>query len=118
MGNMIDILSGRAFKNQENNWIEVKKASNDVYDIIDNNMTVKNGDWITDAVALGYMDWDNEVEDLDNGSSDGSQCFGISSQLKWKDVIFSDYVIRAPSIKRIKEALEHISIGAWCPGDV
>lgn len=30
----------------------------------------KDGDWIIDAVALGFTQWDDEVEDLDAGNSD------------------------------------------------
>jgi hypothetical protein len=118
MGNMLEVLSGEAHEKQEGNWIEVEETTPGNYDIVNDNMTVKDGDGIVENVALGFMGWDDEVEDLDNGQSDESQCFGMSDYLRWETVILAPDHIEAFSINRIKEALKHITIGAWCPGDI
>lgn len=118
MGNMLDILAGDAAKSQEGNWIEVEEKVEGVFTVINDNMTVKNGDSITENTNLGFSQWDKEVEDLDNGESDESQCFSMSSHLKWKDVDMTPEEFKAPSIKKLKEALKHVAICAWCPGDI
>jgi hypothetical protein len=118
MGNMIEMLSGEASAKQEGNWIEVEEKEPGVFAVVDDNMTVKDGDWVTENTALGFSQWDDEVEDLDAGNSDESQCFGMSSHLKWQDVDLMPEEFRAPSIERLKEALNHVAICAWCPGDI
>lgn len=118
MGNIIETLSGEAAAKQEGNWIEVEEKEPGVFSVVDDNMTVKNGDWVTESTALGFSQWDGEVEDLDAGSSDESQCFDMSSHLKWQDVDLTPGEFRAPSIERLKEALSHVAICAWCPGDI
>jgi hypothetical protein len=117
LGNMLEVLSGEAAEKQEGNWIEVEQKGR-VFTVVDENMTDKDGDWIVDSTALGFSSWDAEVKDLDNDQSDASQCFGISMHLKWKDVDMTPDEFRAPSIERLKEALNHVAICAWCPGDI
>ena len=74
MKNMVQVLSGEAEALAErSNWIEVVEKEPGVFEVTDNNLTVKDGDWITEATALGFSQWDEEVEDLDNGSSDEAQ---------------------------------------------
>jgi len=124
MSNMIQMLSGEAeaeAATSEGYWVKIKKVEKNLYKIIDENMTDKNGVWIYDDVSLGFSEWDETVTDLDRGSSDASQCFGISGHLIWKDVDMAfdcEYFFKAPSIARIKEALQHVAICAWCPGDI
>jgi len=118
LGNMLQILTGEALAKLEGNWIEVEERSPHVFTVVDENLTVKNGDWIIDATTLGFSGWDDEVEDLDAGNSDESQCFGMSDHLVWKDVILTPYEFRAPSIERLIEALGHVEICAWCQGDI
>jgi len=118
MGNMIEMLSSGASAKQEGNWIEVEEKGPGVFAIADDNMTVKGGDSVMEITALGFSQWDDEVEDLDAGNSDESQCFGMSSHLKWQDVDLPPEEFRAPSVERLKEALNHVAICAWCPGDI
>lgn len=121
LGNMIELVFGDAQAKQKDNWIAVEERNPGIFTVVNDNMTVKNGDWVTESTALGFSQWDNEVEDLDGAdeySSDESQCFGMSNHLIWKDVDLKPYEFRAPSIERLKEALEHVAICAWCPGDI
>ena len=96
----------------EKNWIEVEENEPGIYTVVDNNMTD------TDQTALGFAWWDDQVEDLDNGSSDESQCFGMSDHLRWHDVDLTPDEFRASSLERLKEALAHVEVCAWCPGDI
>jgi hypothetical protein len=116
MGNMLDVLSGNI--RLVENWIIVEEREPGKFFVVNDNMTVKNGDWIVDSVALGFSQWDDEVEDLDAGGSDESHCFGMSDHLRWNDVDLTPYEYKAPSIERLKEAFEHVAVCAWCPGDI
>lgn len=118
MSNMIEIVFGEAEAKLEGNWIEVEETEPGHFEVVDDNMTVKDGDWITESTNLGLCSWDEEVEDLDAGDSDESQCFGMSSHLKWKDVDIYPGGFTAPSVERIIEALNHVAMCAWCPGDI
>jgi hypothetical protein len=99
-------------------WIEVEETSPGVFDVVNDDFTVKNGDAIIEATDRGIMSWDSECKDIDNGQSDEAQCFGHSTEVHWNEVIMMPDGFRAPSIERLKEALKHISIAAWCPGDI
>ena len=98
--------------------IVVKETEPGTFKIVDNSITKKDGDSMTDATNFGFDEWDESVEDLDNGNSDISQCFGMSGHLKWKDVELTLGEIKAPSLDRLKEALQHIGITSYCPGDI
>ena len=117
MGNMIEVLSGEASAKLEGNWIKVERISPGHYKIVDDNLT-SGSYWISDSCALGFCSWDNEVTDLDAGNSDESQCFGMSDHLVWNDVELTPEELRAPSIKRLRKALDHVTFCAWCPGDI
>lgn len=118
LGNMIDIISGEAASNMEGNWIEVEERIPHIFTVVGDNMTVKDGDWITESTNLGFSSWDDEVTDLDKGQSDESQCFGMSDCLIWNEVYLTPYEFRVWSIERLIEALNHVAICAWCPGDI
>lgn len=93
-------------------WIIVERKGG-IFHIVDDNMTN------TDCSALGFDDWSDEVEDLDNGWSDESQCFGMSIKLKWKNIVLEpEGSINAKNIDELCGALEHINICAWCPWDI
>lgn len=117
LGNMIQLLSGGVSIPPEGEWIKVEEISSGVFKIVDNSMTdecnVLSGAW-----ALGLCFWDEEVEDLDAGNSDGSQCFGMSDHLRWKDVEISPDELCAPSLDLLKEALSHVAFCSWCPYDI
>ncbi|MEK7546030.1 MAG: hypothetical protein AAB554_03040 [Patescibacteria group bacterium] len=115
---MIMALSGSAPAGSDDPWIVVERVAYGRYVVVDENLTCKGGDWISDATALGFTAWDDEVEDLDAGNSDESQCFGMSAHLRWNDVNLTPDEFRAPSIERLLEALSHVTLCAWCPGDI
>ncbi len=118
LSNLVNALSESASADREQAWIEVVEAVPGMYRVVNDSLTVKGGDWIIDETALGFVAWDDEVEDLDTGNSDESQCFGMSSELRWNDVGLTPVEFRAPSIERLKEALSHVVVCAWCPGDI
>jgi hypothetical protein len=122
LGNMMELFGG-ATANPSGEWIEVQKVAPGTYHIVANSMTVE-GDWVTDNTALGFCGWDQEVENLDVGArrSDAASCFGMSEQLRWNDVRFNLFdepgQITAPTVARLRAALEHVVFCAWCAGDV
>ena len=118
LGNMIEVLLGDAADKLNSNWIEVEEREPGVFAVVDDNMTVKDGDWLSADTNLGFSEWDEEVEDLDGGYSDEGQCFGMSDHLRWQDVDLTPEEFHAPSIERVKEALNHVAVCAWCPGDI
>nr|MDO8119284.1 hypothetical protein [Candidatus Sigynarchaeota archaeon] len=97
---------------KEEYWIDVNEESPGMFVIVSENMTTEP------ETELGFSAWDKEVEDRDNGASDGSSCFGISSHLKWNDVELFPDSFKAPSIERLKEALAHVTMCAWDPWDL
>jgi hypothetical protein len=117
MGNMTEVLTGEALAAPKENWIIVDEIEPGLFQVVENSMT--SGDyWVQDPVALGFCWWDDEVEDLDAGNSDESQCFGISDHLRWNDVHLTSEELRAPSLDRLREAIGHVAFCAWCPGDI
>jgi hypothetical protein len=116
MAHLLEML--RSIRAEKESWIEVRETQTGVFSIVGDNMTNRNGNSITDITELGFIEWDNEVTDLDKGQSDESQCFGMSEKLKWRDVELTPTEIRAPSLELLKEALTHVIICAWCPGDI
>lgn len=116
-GNKLEAMLGGV--EQEGNWIEVEAEKPGVFVVVNDNMTVGDGNWVTENTALGFSWWDDEVENLDAGFSEVSQCFpGMSCYLKWQNVYLTTSDFRAPSVERLKEALNHVAICAWCPGDI
>lgn len=119
MGNMVEVLSGQAAEEAgEEHWIEIEETAPGEFEVVGNNMTEESKSTWTGNTALGFVGWDTDVEDNDAGSSDESQCFHMSDSLQWKDVHLSPKHFTAPSIDRLKEALQHVVYTAWCPGDI
>jgi len=102
--------------NNGSDTITVVETESGVFEVVEDSMT-QGDDWIVDPTALGFVDWDGEVENLDK-DSDGFQCFQISDVVRWNDVVLGTGQFTGPSIERVKEALRHVTITAWCPGDV
>ena len=108
----------RSFLGLREKWILVKEEKAGVFMVVDDSMTVKNGNSLFENTALSFCHWDEQVEDLDNGKSDESQCLGMSRHLRWNDVDLTPRRYTAPNINRLKEALTHVSICAWRPGEI
>jgi DNA repair ATPase RecN len=98
--------------------ITVEETEPGIFTIVDDSITVKDGDPMADETNICFRSWDDSVQDLDNGDSDISQCFGMSDHLQWEDVELTESEIRAPSLNRLKEALQHVEIISYCPGDI
>lgn len=109
LGSLLEALSGEV--KQKDNWIEVSQE-NYGFTVTGDNITTPSNE------ALGFVGWSDEVEDMDNGESDESQCFGMSNSLKWNEVIMTPGRFEVASIERLCEALEHVRISSWCPGDI
>ena len=118
LGNMVEVVLGSTLARPSARWwIEVEERRPNVHVVVDDNMTVKNGDWVVDNTSLGFSWWDDEViiRDVD---SELFEYFGISQHLRWRDVNLAPYRFRAPSFQRLREALSHVHLCAWCPGDM
>ncbi len=102
---------------QINHWLILRKHKNNTYAIIDDNMTVKNASWILETTALGFDIWDEDVINQDHGDAGWLK---LSEHLSWYDVDLNlgSKRFRAPSLERLKEALLHVNICAWCLGDL
>ena len=98
--------------------ITVEETEPGAFKIVDDSITKKDGDPMADATDIGFGKWDDSVKDLDNGDSDISKCFGMSEHLQWEDVELTASEIKAPSLNRLEEALQHIEITSYCPGDI
>ncbi len=98
--------------------ITVEETEPGVFKIVGDSITKKFGDPIIDVTHIGFGEWDESILDLDNNYSDISQCFGMSEHLQWEDVELTVDEIKAPSLNRLKEALQHIEIAPYCPGDI
>jgi DNA ligase (NAD+) len=87
-------------------WIELQKVSVKKYKII--NCSFKDP-----TQRIGYIDWDDEVEDLDGGSTPQSKAKGISSHLQWNDVSLTEESVVGTSIQDIEKALDHTNLTVW-----
>jgi len=87
-------------------WIELQKENAKKYKII--NCSFKNSDQ-----RLGYIHWDDEVEDLDDGVSPQSRGKGISSHLQWNGVSLTEESVAGATLEDIKQALMHTSMTVW-----
>ena len=111
MGNMIELLSGKAADQQEGNYLDIEETTPGTWTITADSMT-------GEETSLGISQWDETVTDLDNGDSDASQCFEMSEHLQWEDVtIYPDHFVAADPA-RIQEAVQHVLFCAWDPMDV
>jgi hypothetical protein len=102
-------------------WIEVTQVSKTTFHVTDDNMT-EEGDPIYTTSDFAFRSWDSEVEQLDVDSySEVVQVFRFSEELRWKDVYMKidvPFIMEAPSLDRLKEALSHVVFGSYCPGDI
>jgi len=87
-------------------WIELQKVSVKKYKIV--NCSFKDS-----TQRIGYIDWDDEVEDLDAGVTPQSKAKGISSHLQWNDVSLTEESVAGTSIQDIEKALDHTNLTVW-----
>jgi len=87
-------------------WIELQKVSTKKYKIA--NCSFKDTNQ-----RIGYINWDDEVEDLDDGSTPQSKAKGISSHLQWNDVSLTEESVAGTSIQDIEKALSHTNLTVW-----
>ena len=107
--------------------VEETKLNNDmsIFKCVDISDVIEpdTGDtWIRKNI-IGFFHWDKEVINLDDNCSDEAMCFNMSSRLNWEDVELtlrqgSRGSFKAKNIERLKEALSHIYIAAWCALDI
>lgn len=87
-------------------WLELQKVSPKKYKILNNSFA-------DDGQRIGYIHWDDEVEDLDDGTSAQSKEKGISSHLQWNDISLTEDSIGGSSIEDIEKALAHTNLTVW-----
>ena len=103
---------------KDNESIVVKEMEPGVFKIVDNSITKKDEHQMAGETFIGFGEWDDEVVDLDSRSSD-ARYFDMSEHLRWEDVEFiGDDEIKAPSLDRLKQALQHIKILPYNPEDM
>lgn len=102
---------------REGGTITVEETEPGTFEIVDNSLTQKGGDWRVANTALAFKEWDDDVENIDRGG-DAQVLLGLSESLRWKDVELTSFEIHAPSLDRLKEALEHVTLCAYCSGDL
>ncbi|MDO8600421.1 MAG: hypothetical protein Q7R73_02245 [bacterium] len=99
--------------------IVVERKKKNVFVVVDDNFTAKNGNRLGDKILRCFEKWDSEVEDLDRGFSDTASCFkGSSEHLKWQDVDLTPNKFVTSTLKKLKEAFSHVTLAAYCPGDL
>ncbi|HEU0050903.1 MAG TPA: hypothetical protein VFQ60_02485 [Patescibacteria group bacterium] len=107
-------------------WIEVEEIKPGLYEIVGNSLT-RPREWDERDTDLGLSQWDDEVRNLDT-ESESFDCYGISAHLAWDEVeIFfprgsgnlnTPWQIKAPSVERIRQALNHIAFCVWHYQDI
>ncbi len=98
--------------------ITVEEAEPGIFRTVSSDIANKDGDSMTDMTDIGFERWDDSVKDLDNGCSDISQCLSMSEHLQWKEVELTPYEIKAPSLDRLKKALQHIDITSYYSDEI
>ncbi|MFA6536567.1 MAG: hypothetical protein WCT25_04035 [Candidatus Paceibacterota bacterium] len=89
-------------------WVKVEEQEPGSFVVVADNLTTDE-----DAGSLGFSSWDHEVKDLDAGTSAGSEYFNMSDHLQWNDVDMTPEKFKAPTVERLKQALEHVHFCAW-----
>ncbi len=89
-------------------WLMLEETSSGTFKILASS--------IDTDYELVFSKWDESVEDL-NELSDYA-FFGLSERLKWKDVELTPKEIKAPSLDRAIEALQHLQIASHDPADI
>lgn len=94
-------------------WIELEQTGPGKWSIVDENFTDDQ------SPVVCFSDWSADAEDADAGSSDASQCFGLSEKLRVGDVEFDleSNVIAAPDVESIRAAIGSVVFCAWDPED-
>lgn len=97
----------------DNEWIEVRRTGDDVYELTANSIVRP----LQGRTGLAFRSWDNEVTNVDNGWSDVA-LFLMSDHLRWNEVDLTPERFQASSFNRLVEALGHVTFGCYDPGDV
>jgi len=92
-------------------WIEVAGTDDGEFQIV-------NSDLLEEKARLGFISWDDDVTDLDDGGSPQSAKLRISSHLKWGAVELTPKAIRASALEEVEEALKHVTLCAWFEEDL
>jgi hypothetical protein len=92
-------------------WVELQKIAPKKYKII-------NASFKGDGQRIGYVYWDDEVEDLDDGATEQSKKKNISSFLQWGDVKLMEDSISGPTLQDIEKALARVNLTVWEESDL
>lgn len=107
------VASRRIYVNNNGigDWLDVVYYDGE-FIVVGHNITKGSGP------AIAFAEWTRFVNDLDNGFSDVSSLDGMSEHLQWNDVNMRPSKFFAPGIGRLCEALGHVEIHAYEPGDL
>lgn len=94
------------FVSNQDPWVELQKVGAKKYKIINCSFKEKNQ-------RIGYINWDDEVKDLDDGSTPQSKTRGISSHLQWNDVSLTEEGVIGTTIEDIEKAFSHTTLTVW-----
>lgn len=86
------------------------------YRIIDNSVAEKDCHPNLHRTEIAFDNWDHTVHDVDCGRSEQARCFGVSTHLRWSDVILTPDAIHAQTLEDVEHALQHVDIVAYCQG--
>lgn len=112
-------------------WIEVVETVPGEFVVVNNSLTDTDDDSTTKETHLAFSSWDEEiVKDLDvetdkSYASDEKTCFEMSLELLYEGVFMTPYhfnmdphYTKERRIELLKRALSHVSMKAYCPGDL
>ena len=97
-------------------WLAVEIKDNK-FVVIGSNL-LEEGDPGQNKTRLGFLSWDQDFEDVDNGASPQSNKLNISSYLKAKNVELREDIMVAPSLEDLKKAIAKVTFVAWSEGDI
>lgn len=104
--------------NQGKAHLVLKCVGRGEYEIVDNSLTVKDGDRLQDQTQLLFRSWDASVENLEDPDSDIADVFKKSTHLRWNNVVMTTKMIKASNLWEIVRAFQHVEVGTYCPGDI
>ena len=96
------------------NWIVVEEPEFGHFVLVDENLT--RGEY--SGPCLGFLHVSREVERLDWDDPDLCWVGVFSCHCRWKDVEMQTHEFWAPTLHRLKQALEHVAFCTWNPRDV
>jgi len=97
--------------------LKVVEISKGEFEVVDYTISKENSGLFGDFHEYAFGDWDSSVVNMDT-ETDQFLVLGRSQHLRWNDVDLTPMMFRAPSFKRLKEALQHVQFSTYNSNDV